>query len=284
MKMVTWGFLISVFSLMLSPSTAFSQYSDDNPYAWILQKNPRPYIVLTYGIDQPRHKNLAADFPSVGSFELRGGYHYIDTLNGGILSEVEAGFFGSWYNPKLGESPGTPSDFKGKLGRFGFGNGQGYGYDLQGLVLVPYSVSNASWTKLTTERPTNLSQSDADILDRYEGTFRFGLSAESGIRADFAGGFSLSGAYEVNVIYPRFVFWEWLGSSAVAGGANKIVMFFGDKLLDSSPTIAPIVILVLKSAVAWGIYQLWREEMNWPFDSETPLTHETLKFSLAFNF
>jgi hypothetical protein len=239
---------------------------------------------LTYGIDQPRHKYLGAEFPSVGSFELRGGYHYVDTLKGGILSQVEADFFGSWYNPKLGGNPGATPNFSGKLGRFGFGNGQAYGYNLPSLVLAPYFVSNAAWTKLTTERPANLSQSDADILDRYEGTFRFGLSAESGIRADFAGGFSLAGAYEVNVIYPRFVFWEWLGSSAVAGGAGKIVSFFGEKLLDSSPSIAPIFIFVVKSAVAWGIYQLWREEMNWPFDSETPLTHETLKFTVAFNF
>ena len=269
---------------MLFSAAAFGQPSDANPYSWILERNPHPFLEAIYGIDQPSHKYLGAEFPSVGAFELRGGYRYGDTLKGEILSRTDASFFGSWYNPKLGGGTNGTAGFSGKLGRFGFGNGQGYGYDLNGTALIPYFRSNASWTQLTTERPANLDKADAEILDRYEGTFRFGLSAESGIRAEFAGGFSLAGAYEVNVIYPRFVFWEWLGSSAVAGGAGKIVSFFGDKLLESSPSIAPIFIFVLKSAVAWGIYQLWREEMNWPFDSETPLTHETLRFTLAFNF
>jgi hypothetical protein len=283
MKPVLHCLLLTVALLaVFVPTLSAGEPSGSSPYSWITGEDPHPFLGIVYGIDWPRHKRLEAEFPSIGALELKGGYLYVDTLKNGVVTLGEAFIMGGWYNDGLGGGTGGTEGLSGSLGRFGLGYGQGYGYALKNAVIVPYFVSGVNWTKLSTDRPETLGETDNDILDRYEGTFRFGLSAESGIRANIGQKFSLSGGYEANIIYPRFVFWEWLGSYAIVGAANGVVSFFSADMLDNSPTLGPIMVFALRTAIAWGFYQLLREEMNWPFNSETPLTHETLKFGVTF--
>ncbi len=242
----------------------------------------RPFVEFGYGVDWARHKRLEAEFPSTGLMEFRAGYLRIDTLDNGLLSFDRSFLTGSWYNTNLGGGTGGTEGLSGKLTRFGMGNEESYGYDLAGSSVVPYFLSSISWTELKSGRPASLGQSDVDILNRYEGTFRFGVSGESGVRANLGRTISVSGSYEAGVVYPRIVFWELMGSYAVVGIANGIVTWFGDDMLKASPTLGPIFLFLIRSGVTWGVYQLWREDMNWPFGSETPLTHESLKFGLSF--
>jgi len=269
---------------LLAPAEGFGAPSGSDPVTWVLGASRRPFTEFVYGMDWPRHKRLEAEFPSIGALELKAGYLSVEVLENGVVSLSDRYILGTWYDADLGGGSGGTAGLRGTLGRFGFGYREGYGYDLKNAAIVPYFASSASWTELTTDRPPTLGQTDIDILNRYEGTFRFGQSAESGIRFNIGPTFSLVGAYEVNVVYPRLVFWEWLGSYSIAAIANGVVMWFGEDILAASPTIGPIMIFVIRGAVAWGIYQLWREEMNWPFNSETPLTHETAKFGLNFTF
>jgi hypothetical protein len=266
------------------PATAFAGPSGSDTFEWVLGRHSRPFVEFGYGIDWIRHKNLVAEFPSIGALEVKAGYLSVEILEHGIVSLNDRYIQGSWYGSDLGGGSGGTEGLEGTLGRFGFGSRRGYGYDLKNAAIVPYFASSFSWTELSTVRPPTLGETDTDILNRYEGTFRFGPSAEAGIRFNIGPTFSLTGGYEVNVIYPRLVFWEWLGSYSLAAIANGIVMWFGEDILEASPTLGPIMIFVIRGAVAWGIYQLWREEMNWPFNSETPLTHETAKVGLNFTF
>ena len=283
MKSFLRSFLIAVALLALfAPAALAGDPSSSSPYSWITGEHPHPFLEIVYGIDWPRQKRLEAEFPSIGAVELKGGYLYVDTLKNGVVTLGEGFIMGGWYNDGLGGGTGGTEGLSASLGRFGLGYGQGYGYALKNAVIVPYFLSGVTWTKLSTDRPQTLGVTDNDILDRYEGTFRFGLTAESGIRANIGQKFSLSGGYEANIIYPRFVFWEWLGSYAIVGAANGVVTFFREDMLDNSPTLGPVMVFALRTAIAWGFYQLLREEMNWPFNSETPLTHETLKFGVTF--
>jgi hypothetical protein len=239
-------------------------------------------VEFGYGVDRVMHKRLAAEFPSTGMLEFRAGYIRIDTLDNGLLKFDHNFLMGSWYNSNLGGDDAGTDGISGKLSRFGLGYDEGYGYILGGSSIAPYSVSTLSWTELTTGRPLSLSADDAAILDRYEGTFRFGPSAEAGIRANIGRTLSLSAGYEASVVFPRIVFWELAGSFILAGAANGVVSWFGHDMIESSPTLGPVFLFIIRSGVTWGIYQLWREDMNWPFTSETPLTHETLKFGMSF--
>ena len=266
------------------PAMGSTGPSGSDAFDWVLGRNSRPFVEFGYGIDWIRHKNLEAEFPSIGALELKAGYLSVDILKSGIVSLDESFVHGAWYGSNLGGGSGGTEGLSGELSRFGFGKRKGYGYDLKDAAIVPYFTSSISWTQLSTDRPVTLGETDTDIFDRYEGTFRFGPSAEAGIRFNIGPTFSLMGGYEVNIVYPRFVFWEWLGSYSMAAIANGIVMWFGEDILEASPALGPVMIFIVRGALVWGIYQLWREEMNWPFNSETPLTHETAKFGMNFTF
>ena len=271
-----------VLFMLFSPHIALGGPPGSDPATWILGTNPRPNLQVEYGIDVFHHKRLEAEFPSVGALELKLGYSSAEELKNDIVSYGSGFLNGAWYRSNLGGGSGGTEGLSGTLGRFGFGYSQGYGYNLKDAVIIPYFGASAAWTQLKTARPATLGTTDTEILNRYEGTFRFGPSAESGIHATFGKNLSVAAGYEVNIVYPRVVFWEWFGSYLIVGAANGVVAFFSPEILDSSPTFGPVVIFALRTAVAWGFYQLYREEMNWPFSSETPLTHETLKFGVGF--
>ena len=266
------------------PARTIAGPSGSDSFTWVLGRNSRPFVEFGYGIDWIRHKNLEAEFPTIGALEVKAGYLSVEVLEHGVVKLDDRFIHGTWYGSDLGSGSGGTAGLEPTLGRFGFGTRYGYGYDLKNAAIVPYFTSSVSWTELSTGRPATLGETDADILDRYEGTFRFGPSAEAGIRFNIGPTFSLTGGYEVNIVYPRFVFWEWLGSYSLAAIANGVVMWFGEDILEDSPMLGPIAIFVIRGAMAWGVYQLWREEMNWPFNSETPLTHETVKFGLNVTF
>jgi hypothetical protein len=54
--------------------------------------------------------------------------------------------------------------------------------------------------------------------------------------------------------------------------------------MDSSPVAGPIMNFLLKGGYSYAFYKLKSEKMNWPFNTETPLTYETIKFGLTFSF
>ncbi len=122
------------------------------------------------------------------------------------------------------------------------------------------------------------------IIERYEGTYRFGMNTEGGIRLEFVKSLSLTGSYDISVIYPRHVFWPWLGSYAILNIAMGMVSSFTDDIIRSSPAAGPIFYFLLKNGIAFAYYQGVKDKMNWPFNSETPMMTETFKIGLSYTF
>jgi hypothetical protein len=54
--------------------------------------------------------------------------------------------------------------------------------------------------------------------------------------------------------------------------------------VDVSPAAAPIVNFVLKNGLSYGMYQLRKEKMNYPFESEAPILNDTFKIGVTFIF
>ena len=67
---------------------------------------------------------------------------------------------------------------------------------------------------------------------------------------------------------------EWIGVGAVE--------IFTKEVLESSPAAGPIVSFVLKNGLSYAFYTFKKQKMNWPFNTETPLTYETLKLGVTF--
>jgi hypothetical protein len=75
-----------------------------------------------------------------------------------------------------------------------------------------------------------------------------------------------------------------LGSYTIIQIGMGMISAFGDDIVQASPTFGPIFYFLLKNGLAYGFYQGVKEKMNWPFNSETPLTIETYRIGLSFTF
>lgn len=179
------------------------------------------------------------------------------------------------------------------LFRFGFGKRTGYGYDFNSVRILPYTQEAAVWSKLDMKDypvsifPTilyNDAINDTEILQRYDGQFRFGTLNEGGIRLELASLISFNAGYETAVVFPRHLFWKHLASYAIESIAQHTLDNFIREVVASSPYAGPIVNFVLKNGLSYAFYTFKKEKMNWPFNTETPLTYEGIKFGVTFTF
>ncbi len=244
----------------------------------------RPLMDFTYGSGAVKQKLFAGSLADVGSVELKLGYRR-DRPDIANVVRLDDRFviFNYSASDLFGKSVAA-TDARSTMLRFGIGSRHGFAYDFKSTYLYPYSQTSMLWTKLDTKRPTDLSSPDLAILDRYEGILRFGAAAEGGLAFGFAEIVALRVGYEVCVLYPRHVLWQWLGSSAVAGAGIGAISHFGRDIVEASPTLGPILYALLRNAVAYGYYLLVRDNQYWPFKSETPMTTEAFKLGLTLTF
>ena len=137
---------------------------------------------------------------------------------------------------------------------------------------------------MSTGRPGGLSSNDAAILDRYEGSFRFSATEETGVAFGIGRVVSIRAGYEVMAIYPRHVFWPWVGSYGIALIGMGAVTHFGEDIVDASPAFGPVFYTLLRGGLAYGYYALVRDNQYWPFRSETPMTSEGFRFGVTLTF
>jgi hypothetical protein len=236
----------------------------------------------------PRHKKYEGDFTRLGNGELRIGYSKIVPFRKLLVDIEELYVFGGYYSKELDQFADEEQDQTAKtnlkMTRFGIGNRLGYGYRLWILGVLLFNEVQGEFTKVESERLPDISQNDSDILDRYEGSYRLGISTAGGVNVQLFKSLSAIVSYEAAVIYPRVVFFPWLGGilvqTIIVGGVSR----FAEDIVGSSPALGPIMYAVLRNAVAYGVYLGMREYQYWPIKSETPLTHETLKIGFSITF
>jgi len=78
------------------PATVSAGPAGSDAFDWVLGRNSRPFVEFGYGIDWIRHKNLEAEFPSIGALELKAGYLSVDILKSGIVKLDESFVHGTW--------------------------------------------------------------------------------------------------------------------------------------------------------------------------------------------
>jgi len=289
-KIIFLLIMVSCFSITLF---AQNQNADDDTtdnqvkevIDWAWKGKFYPYIEVTAGLAQLKHEKFQGILPEEGLAEIKLGYSQIQQYEK-IIWELDQRFaFGSYMDEDIASftSPQT-GDFKALITRFGFGNRIGYGYNLGPLELLPFFQSGLVWTKIKTDTLNDLSQHDKEILARYENVFRFGMHTEGGIQLQLLESIGLVASYELGVIYPRHIFWEWLGSYIIIQTGLGMVSTFADDIMKSSPLFGPIFYFVLKNGLAYAFYQGVKEKMNWPFTSETPMTMENIKLGVSITF
>ena len=257
-----------------------------------------PFIEINYGFGNSKHKKFDGDFAKTGLIELKLGYiDKDDTWEDHILKTASSFFFGSNISTDLSSKDAGVNNVQTKLWRFGVGLREGFGYGSKNFAVIPYSEWGFTWSRLDFDEidsdgnyvliggdVAQLSDSDYEVLKRYDESFRFGKLSEGGIRVEAIDLISLDVAYETAVVFPRHLFWKQSGSFVVEQIGLGLIDEFVDEIFESTPEAAPIVNFLLKNGFAYGFYQLQRDDMNWPFGTETPLTYETFKIGMTFTF
>jgi hypothetical protein len=254
----------------------------DFPKIW---GGPRkPMIEAAYGVGTVHQRVLqgtVADFNQIG---LNLGYQRVRSDSGQVPNLDEKLVLFEYSAGTLFGRSVPQGNIGATMVRFGTTSRDGYVYDFGGSFLYPYHQTRFLWTKVTTDRPAGISGPDTDILDRYEGSFRFGASTEGGLAFGLAELLSLRVGYEASVVYPRHVFWPWLGSFTIGTIGVGAISRFGREIVDTSPVLGPIIYALLRSGLAYGYYLVVRDNQYWPFRSETPLTTESLKVGIRLTF
>jgi hypothetical protein len=269
--------------LCLGTTALFAQDGKDR-FDWRMKGNFNPFIEANYGLSKPKQKKFENTFANTGLIDAKLGYSKAEKYRGMVWELDERYVFGDYLSSDAEFLRELNGNVKTNISRFGVGNRLGYGYDLGIFTLLPYNQNQFIWTKINSTRPDSLSQNDTAILDRYEGVYRFGISTEGGAKILLFNTFSINASYELSVVYPRHIFWPWLGSYIILQTGLNAVSVFSEDIIRSSKLLGPVMYFVLKNGLAYVFYTQLQDKMNWPFDSETPLTIEALKIGASITF
>jgi hypothetical protein len=245
----------------------------------------RPFIEVNYGLAKPKLKGLDHSFHTLGTAELKLGFASQDSLRSALVSLDEryafAGFMGDGLSPSGSPEEG---DIASELTRFGFGNRLGYGYGGKGLKFEMYNQNSLNWTRILPIGYDTMAPEVQAVFDRYEDKFRFGQLMEAGVKVRLIRSLSVSAGVEGAVVFPRHVFWPWAGSAMLYSGVQGGLQYFSEQIIAVSPVIGPALHFLLKTGVSAGYYMLLRDDMNWPFGYERPLTVESFKLGASITF
>ncbi len=185
-------------------------------------------------------------------------------------------------NSSLGKVDPDLGDIGTKSWRVTLSGNQGYGWKIgKESAVILYHGNGLAWNWVDF---TDTLQSFAPTANTFgEGT-RFGQQYEGGIKIKVFKNLTIGAGYETNQIYPRFLFWKWAGSSLVESSGHGLADWFIGKVKKSSPAIVPVVDFVLHNAISFGIYELRKNDMNWPFETADPLVQNNFRVSMGFNF
>ena len=263
---------------------------DDNSRSWekdyknwegnFFSFSSDPTISFNYGLSKASIKKLNSKFANPNLAELRIGFSELRDMHEFLVKYkyeyLELTNISTQLNNK------TTTDLKSDLWRISAGWSKGYGYRIGDGAISLYNTTSLNWSRLNMF--TNaVNVPDSAYLHNFDKSIRFGTSAEGGIAIKIIPQISVTAGYEKSAIFPRHMFWKWAGSAILEGIVSSSVDKFVEKIIDSSPAAAPIVNFVLKSGLEYGLYELRKEKMNWPFKSAAPLSYDQFKFGLSFS-
>jgi hypothetical protein len=249
-------------------------------------KLKQPTINLIYGLSDIKRTDVEAPFADNNLLELKLGYtrnktsRYADFIEKHTFNYL---FLNKNSTELAGETDIT-TDIETNNWQFGLGWSGGYGYKVESeALIIPYYSSMMTWTTLDFA-DDSLSANDESIKELYDESIRFGSGMEAGVRVNFTKMIAIEGGYERTIVFQRHLFWKWAGSAIIELAAQGLLDTFIKEIFKSSPSVGPVVNMILKGALGYGLYELRQEKMNWPFPSAPPIAMDNVKFGVTFVF
>ena len=288
-------YLLVILSLLLITTQSFSQYTIDesNKKQEVASKKiwggrflDKPVLEMSYGVSDINLDGLNTKLSKAGMLELKLGYSTQSNSKYGksVLKYINGFTFLSLASTDLDPDVQSTTDVNSQTWRFGMGLKEGYGVELGKSAIMPYTSGAFVWSRFDLEGNPSLSANDANLLSNFNEEFRFGTLSESGLNIQIVPLITLQAKYERAIVFPRHLFAKQMGSMLVETVGSYLIGDFIDNVLRNSPVLGTIVNFALRSGYSYGIYELRKSEMNWPFGGEAPLNFDTYKVGMTFTF
>ena len=247
----------------------------------------RPTLSFLYGFSNMSKKDAQRTYADPDLMELKIGYASKRSTwdDDNIFNYSNKYLQISYFSTELANTLNNP-DVQSKMWRIGFGKASDYGYDFGDFSLVPYHASGFAWSRveMLPDKIQTFAALPPSGLEDYDQTVRFGTSAEGGLMLTFADHYTVEAGYERSIIFRRHLFAKWVMSAIIEDVAQSLLNGFIGEVLDHSPKATPVVNFLLKNALSYGIYELRQSKMNWPFNTEPPLSYDQFKFGVTIVF
>lgn len=305
MKLFKWSLtllltLILSISLLAQDEPDNEEEKEEKKWRWEWEwdeldlgfRKSQPAISLQYGLATLKRDDFGLEFAKPNLVELKLGYikdkKAWETEN--IIKHSYKFIYLSNSSTELSGNTNIPTEFQTDMWRFGFGRTSGYGYKIgESAAIIPYYGYTLNWSRVNIKERNigtfaPIDAKDEAIINYYDESFRFGTSSEGGIRIKPICNLIIDAGYERSIVFQRHLFWKWAGSAVLESAVHGLLDTFINEIFESSPNAGPVVNFLLKNALAYGIYELRQDKMNWPFNSEAPLAYDQFKFGLTFVF
>ena len=246
-----------------------------------------PRIDVNYSFNTPAiHSDYFDDkFAQTGGLEFTAGYtkNKLSKNNELIKSTFDYLRF-AYYSPELGKEPTDLSKLKSEGWKFTWGDKTGYGWVFsESADLTLFHGDNFNWTRLDIDSAKK-NPMQQGRLSRFDKEIKFGRSFEAGVNLRLWNQVGLSASYEQEHLFARHLFWYWAGSEVIEAAVTGLTSSFIHDITKRSKVAGPIINFIIRNGIAYGVYELRKKDMNWPFDTEAPMYIERFKLGINFTF
>jgi len=271
-------------SVVYTPGS-FEKFIERINYSKTIQN--KNLIAISYGISNLSypHKDIFSELSKVFLFEIKYGFVRIDdnfkNSSFAYLASETAYFanYSSHMTAKEIKDDGKTTD--AWLFGFDFTNGYGYNSKISKSFLI--HSGGLGWAIIDFE---NLGESLAEQrrYDIFDKKFRFGTDFHSGLRHYFTQSISMDALYGHSIYFPQFSGWKFFGSYISELMIQRAIDYFAEDYIPKFPESFPLVNWSAKSLVSLLFYEFRRDQMNFPFSSESPINYDSFKIGVSLTF
>ena len=249
----------------------------------------KPFISLFMGQLEIKNENIKYDFEKSADIQLLLGYSNRRQYPNTSLIQTKSKFLSiknlsnNWIDLEDGTKP-----IAAKTWNLGLNQGRDYGWNFHKNFKINLTHNNGINWSVMNFKITGLDPNDTlnypSKLNAIDDKVKFGDGFSGGIEFELFDNIVLTGVYERMDVFPAHIFWEWAVSGMIEEIGQGMVDGFVNRIRKFSPWATPIISFALKNGLSYGLYELRRKDMNWPFRSTSPYVFETFKVGVSYKF
>lgn len=250
-----------------------------------------PFIDASFGYSLPYYDKpyYMDNFGQIGITEIKLGTEKQYNLNNAAyVFRLETDYIGvanakeEYYNPDITDGEISTEFWAIDLAEF-----EGYGYKFhKNFKMVLYEGAGFTFNHLNFN--ANGYSNGIDTIRNTPQVFgkqvRVGRSYTAGTKFQLFETLNLGAEYTNNQVFPRWMFWYWTLDTGIELITEEILEEFIEEIEESSPYLVPIINIALKTGLRYGLYELRKDDMNWPINTASPFMIESFKISAGLNF